>query len=138
MLNGMPTFVLVLILAFCVKKLYLAPLNKVLAERFALTEGARKAADESLRNADQRISQYEADLSRARGEIYKEQAEFLRKVHDDQAALVQAARVEAEQTVSAIRRSLEWEANVAKEGLAAQSEILAGQIAEAVLRPRVV
>ena len=43
-LNGLPTFFLVLILAFFVKILYLNPLDKVLKERFRLTEGARKAA----------------------------------------------------------------------------------------------
>src|ERR1700689_4442401 len=92
-LNGLPTFVLVLILAYFVKNLYLAPLEKVLAERFRLTEGARKTAEESLRNAGARIAQYEADLSRARAEIYREQAEFLRKVQAEQAEMVQAPRV---------------------------------------------
>jgi hypothetical protein len=38
--------------------------------------------------------------------------------------------------VSAIKLSLAWEAGVARENLAAQSEILAGQIVDAVLRPR--
>ncbi len=51
-LTGLPTFFLVIILAFFVKFLYLKPLEKVLAERFRLTEGARKAAEESLKNAE--------------------------------------------------------------------------------------
>ena len=42
-LEGLPTFFLVLILAVFVKFLYLNPLEKVLAERFRLTEGARQA-----------------------------------------------------------------------------------------------
>jgi F0F1-type ATP synthase membrane subunit b/b' len=135
-LNGLPTFVLVLILAYFVKHLYLGPLEKVLAERFRLTEGARKTAEESLKNADSRIAQYEEDLSRARAEIYREQAEFLRKVQAEQSEMVQATRLESEQLVSAIKLSLAWEAGVARENLAAQSEILAGQIVDAVLRPR--
>jgi F0F1-type ATP synthase membrane subunit b/b' len=55
-LNGLPTFFIVLILAFFVKFLYLKPLEKVLAERFRLTEGARKAAEDSLKNADSKIA----------------------------------------------------------------------------------
>jgi F0F1-type ATP synthase membrane subunit b/b' len=135
-LTGLPTFVLVLILAACVKFLYLGPLEKVLAERDRLTEGARKTAEESLKNADDRISKYEAELSRARSEIYVEQAEFLRKIHQEQSEMVKAARDEAEKMVTAVKLSLAWEAGVARENLAAHSEMLAGEIVEAVLRPR--
>src|SRR5579863_4538643 len=85
-LYGLPTFFLVLILAFFVKHLYLKPLEKVLAERFRLTEGARKAAEESLRNADSKIGEYQKALSEARAGIYKDQAEFLSKLHAEQSA----------------------------------------------------
>src|SRR5580700_4227329 len=84
-LNGLPTFFLVLILAFFVKVLYLKPLDKVLAERFRLTEGARKAAEDSLKNADTKIAEYQDALNKARNEIYLEQAAFLQKLHEEQA-----------------------------------------------------
>jgi F0F1-type ATP synthase membrane subunit b/b' len=135
-LNGLPTFVLVLILAYFVKRLYLAPLEKVLAERFRLTEGARKAAEESLRDVGASIARYEQELSRARAEIYREQAEFLKKVQAEQAQMVQGVRTESEQMVSAIKLSLSWEAAVARESLAERSETLAAQIVDAILRPR--
>ena len=90
-LNGLPTFFLIIILAVCVKYLYLKPLDKVLAERFRLTEGARKAAEESLKNADTKVAEYETALAEARSEIYQEQSEFLKKVHEEQAAQVRAA-----------------------------------------------
>ena len=135
-LNGLPTFVLVLILAYFVKRLYLAPLEKVLAERFRLTEGARKAAEESLRDVGASIARYEQELSRARAEIYREQAEFLKKVQAEQAQMVQGVRVESEQLVSAIKLSLAWESSVARESLAERSETLAAQIVDAILRPR--
>jgi len=135
-LNGLPTFVLVLILAWFVKRLYLGPLEKVLAERFRLTEGARKTAEESLKNAGAKIAEYEEGLRIARAEIYRDQAEFLKKVQAEQTEMVQAARKESEQLVAAIKLSLAWESGIARESLAAQSETLAGQIVEAVLRPR--
>src|SRR5579863_1292851 len=86
-LNALPTFFLIVILAFFVKFLYLNPLEKVLAERFRLTEGARKAAEESLKNADTKIAEYQEALSRARNEIYLEQSAFLQKVHAEQSEL---------------------------------------------------
>lgn len=135
-LNGLPTFVLVLILAYFVKTIYLGPLEKVLAERFRLTEGARKTAEESLQKAGARITEYEEALSRARAEIYREQSEFLRKLQAEQAEHVRAVRTESEQMVAAIKLSLAWETGVAREKLATQSEMLADEIVEAILRPR--
>src|SRR6202035_2658173 len=94
-LNGLPTFFIVIILAFFVRFLYLKPLEKVLAERFRLTEGARKAAEESLKNADTKITEYQDALNRARDEIYREQAAFLQQLHAEQAAQADAVRAES-------------------------------------------
>lgn len=136
-IDGLPTFLLVLILSVCVKYLYLKPLDKVLAERYKLTEGARKAAEESLRHADSRISEYETALSQARTGIYQEQAEFLRQLHVEQTAQVQAARAEADAQIAAAKASIAQEAKAAREGLALQSDVLATQIADSILAGRV-
>jgi F0F1-type ATP synthase membrane subunit b/b' len=133
-LNGLPTFFLVLILAFFVKILYFKPLEKVLAERFRLTEGARKAAEESLKNADTRIAEYQDALNRARNEIYQEQAEFLRNLHAEQGEQARSVRVESDARVAAIKLSIAEEADAARENLEKQSDALAGQIADAILR----
>jgi F0F1-type ATP synthase membrane subunit b/b' len=133
-LQGLPTFFLVLILALVARFLYLKPLDKVLAERFRLTEGARKAADESLRHADTKIAEYQTALNKARAEIYHEQAEFLRNLLAEQAAHAQSVRLEAESRVAAIKLALAHDADEARDNLETQSEILAGQIADALLR----
>ncbi len=135
-LEGLPTFFLVLLLALFVKYLYLKPLEKVLAERFRLTEGARKAADESLKNADSKVAEYQEALNKARADIYKEQAEFLGKIHADQAEQIQKVRTESEQKIAAMKLSLAGEAAAARESLSAQSDALAGQIADAILGGR--
>ncbi len=135
-LNGLPTFFLVLILAFFVKFLYLNPLEKVLAERFRLTEGARKAAEDSLKNADTKIAEYQDALNKARSEIYREQAAFLQKVQAEQAELTRAVRVESDTRLAEIRLSIAKEAAVAREHLDSQSETLAAQIADAILSRR--
>jgi F0F1-type ATP synthase membrane subunit b/b' len=135
-LNGLPTFFLVLILAVFVKLLYLNPLEKVLAERFRLTEGARKAAEESLKNADTKIAEYQDALNKVRNEIYLEQAAFLQKFREEQAALAHAVRVESDAHLAEIKLSIAKEADVAREHLESQSEALAGQIADAILSRR--
>jgi F0F1-type ATP synthase membrane subunit b/b' len=136
-LNGVPTFFLVLILAVCVKYLYLKPLEKVLAERYRLTEGARKSAEDSLKSADSKIAEYEEALTKARGEIYQEQAEFLRKVNEEQAEQVKKVRADAEHRISTAKLAISEEARLATEGLESQSDTLAAQIADAVLSRRV-
>jgi F0F1-type ATP synthase membrane subunit b/b' len=135
-LNGLPTFFLVIILAAFVKFLYIKPLEKVLAERFRLTEGARKAAEESLKNADTKISEYQEALNRARNEIYQEQATYLQKLHSEQAELAHTARTESDARVAAIKLSIAQEAEAARESLDSQSETLAAQIADAILGRR--
>lgn len=133
MLSGLPTFVLLLILAGFVKLLYLNPLEKVLAERFRLTEGARQAAEDSLKNADTKIAEYQEALNRARGEIYQEQALFLQNLQAEQAEQARVARMESEARVAAIKLSIAQDAETARESLDLQSETLAGQIADAIL-----
>jgi F-type H+-transporting ATPase subunit b len=136
-LEGLPTFFLVLILTFFVKILYFKPLEKVLAERFRLTEGARKAAEDSLANADAKIAEYQDSLRQARTEIYDEQARFLMSLQEEQAAKTQAVRTETEQRVAAAKLSIAQQATEARTNLEAQSETMANQIADAVLRRRV-
>jgi F-type H+-transporting ATPase subunit b len=136
-LNGLPTFFIVVILAIFVKFLYLKPLEKVLAERFRLTEGARKAAEDSLKSADSKIAEYQDKLNAARSEIYQEQAAFLQKLHAEQAELAHAVRVESDARLAEIKLSIAKEADVARENLESQAETLAGQIADAILSRRV-
>ena len=135
-LNGLPTFFLVLALCACVKYLYLNPLEKVLAERHRLTEGARKAAEESLRQADSRIGEYETALAQARNQIYQEQGEFLRQLQATQQTEIQSVRAECEARVSAGKQAIAGEAAAARRELEARSEQLANQIAEAILNRR--
>ena len=136
-LNGLPTFFLLLILAACVKYLYLNPLEKVLAERFRLTEGARKAAEESLQSADTKIAEYEAALAAAREEIYRDQDQFSRQFHAEQAEQIRGVRAESDRRVAAIREMIAKEVETARQGLEAQSDSLAAQIADAILQGKV-
>ncbi len=135
-INGIPTFLLVLLLAVCVKFLYLNPLEKVLKERHSLTEGAREAADASFRNADSRVAEYETSLTNARSEIYAENAAFLKQLNAEQAARLQAARAESASRVEAGKAAVAEEAAAARQSLELQSDLLATQIADSILNRR--
>ena len=135
-LNALPTSIIVLILAFFVKKLYLNPLDAVLAERHRLTEGARQAADASFQLADSKVASYEASLEKARREIYAEQSEFLRKLHAEQSARTAEAKTASDATLAAARKSVAEEAAAARATLAVDSDQLATQLAETVLTRR--
>lgn len=137
LLSGLPTVFLIGILFLFAKALYLTPLKKVLAERHRLTEGAKAAAEASFHNAESKIAQYEEALNRARNEIYKDQAEFLSKVHAEQAEMTKAVRTEADTRIAAAKASIAADAAAARQGLEAQSEVLAGQIADSILSRRV-
>jgi len=115
----------------------LKPLEKVLAERYRLTEGARKAAEESLKSADSKLAEYEDALVKARGEIYKEQSEFLHRLHEEQATQIGQVRADSEKRISAAKVAIAEEARNAAASLEAQSDTLAAQIADAVLARRV-
>jgi F-type H+-transporting ATPase subunit b len=136
-LNGLPTAIIVLILAIFVRFLYLKPLEAVLAERHRLTEGARQAAEESLHSADSKIAAYQTALDEARGKIYAEQAEFLTKLHAEQTARAQAAKTASDATLAQARQSLAAEAEAARADLSAQTEQLSSEIANSMLAARV-
>ena len=133
-LNGLPTFFLLLILAIFVKFLFIGPLEKVLAERRRLIEGARESARDSLNAADAKIAEYQESLSRARAEIYREQTEFLKNLEQEQAEMIRSVRLETDQRVAEIKLAIIKDADEARDGLEAQSEALADRIADTILR----
>ena len=73
LLNGIPTFVLVLLLNVYLRFVFFKPLEKTLADRYAKTEGARKAAAAALAAADARVAEHQAALRAARSEVFEAQ-----------------------------------------------------------------
>ena len=136
LLYGLQTSFLVVLLCIYLKVMYFKPFQKMLADRYEATEGARKAAAESLERANAKAAEFDAALSKARQEIYFDQEQYLKKLRDQQTADAEAARKSAEDKMRQAREQLAAEAAAARAGLAAQSDVLASQIAEAVLSGR--
>ena len=135
-LYGLPTSFLVILLCIYLKIMYFKPFQQMLAARYEATEGARKAAAESLARANAKAAEFDAALQKARQEIYSEQEQYLKKLRDQQAAETETARHAAEVRLKDAREQLAAEAATARASLASQADLLASQIADAILSQR--
>jgi F-type H+-transporting ATPase subunit b len=134
LLKAVPTFLLVVLLHFYLKGVFFKPLQKVLRQRYEATEGARKLADETLERAAARTAEYQAAMRAARAEIYQAQEQSHKRLQEGEFAELTAARQRAEAAVQEVKTQLAGDVEAAKAGLARDSELLANQIAESILR----
>jgi F0F1-type ATP synthase membrane subunit b/b' len=133
-LYGLPTSFLVILLCIYLKIMYFKPFQQMLAARYEATEGARKAAEESLNRANAKAAEFDAALQKARHDIYSDQEQYLKKLRDQQAAETESQA--AESRLKQAREVLAAEAATARASLASQADLLASQIADAILSGR--
>jgi F-type H+-transporting ATPase subunit b len=105
-----------------------------LQQRYDATEGARKLAEQSLQDASAKTAQYEAALRTARSEIYQSHEQLHKQLQERETAELNAARQQSEAAIQQARAALAADVEAAKLGLAKDSDALANQIAEAILR----
>ena len=134
LLRALPTFGLVALLYFYLKIVFFSPMGKVLEQRYQLTEGARKRADQSLRDAARRTAEYEAAMRAARAEVYQAQDQLHRELQERESAELVRARERAGAAVHEARELLAKDVESAKAGLERASDSVAEQIAESILR----
>jgi F-type H+-transporting ATPase subunit b len=134
LLKAVPTFLLIVLLHFYLKGIFFKPLQKVLRQRYEATEGARKLAAESLERAAAKTAEYQAAMRAARGGIYQAQEQLHKRLQDAEFAELTAARRRAQAAVEEAKAQLSSDVEAAKAGLARDSDLLADQIAESILR----
>ena len=134
LLKAIPTFLLVIFLHFYLKNVFFKPFGKMLQQRYEASEGARKVAEQSLERAAAKATEYEAALRKAKGEVYEKQERVHKDLQEQQESQLRAARKQAEAVVARAKADLAKDVEVAKDGLARESEMLAQQIAESILR----
>ena len=134
LLKAVPTFLLVVLLHFYLKGVFFNPLRKVLRQRYEATEGARKLAAESLDRAAARTAEYEAATRAARTEIYQAQEQAHKRLQESEMTELTAARRHAEAAVQEAKAQLAGDVEAAKAALARDSDLLANQIADSILR----
>jgi F-type H+-transporting ATPase subunit b len=134
LLKAVPTFLLVVLLHFYLKGVLFKPLQKVLRRRYEATEGARKLAAESLERAAAKTAEYQAAVRAARTKIYQAQEQSHKRLQEGELAELTEARRRAEEAVAKAKAEISSDVEAAKAGLARDSELLANQITESILR----
>lgn len=135
LLGAVPTVVLLLTLYGLYHVLVHRPLQRVLAERHARTEGAVQKARADIAAAESKTAEYEQKLRDARTAIYKAQEERRKAADRARAHAVAEARTRAEAKVAAARKSIQNEAERAQIALRSEAERLANEIVTTLLRP---
>lgn len=136
LIRAVPTIIILVILHLFLKAVLFGPIQKVLDERGKLTFGARKAAEDSLANAERKTQEYEARLRDAKAVVYKEQEETRRQWLEDQSTQVARAKSDAEGRVAIAKNEIHTEASAARATLERNSELLADEIATTLLTGR--
>jgi F0F1-type ATP synthase membrane subunit b/b' len=134
LLNGLPTFFLILLLNFYLKAVFFKPLEQTLAKRYEITEGARKAAAAALAAADARIAEHHAAIQAARTRLYAEQEKLNKQFEDEQLAALEKAHAEAGAALRQAKAEINAEVESASRDLSVQSDQLAEQIVASILR----
>ena len=133
-LKGLPTFFLLILLHFYLKRTFFAPLEKVLAERYEATTGARKQAESAIAKAEAKAKEYEEAIRAARSEVYKENEVLRKQWRDQQAGVLAETRAKSDAAIAAAKADLANEVQAARQGLQAETERIADEISAAILR----
>jgi len=134
LLRAVPTFLLVIFLHFYLKRVFFGPIREVLHRRYEATIGARKLADRALEQASQKTAEFEAAMRAAKAQIYHRQEQLHKQLQEQQANQLLAAKKQADDLVARARAELAKDIDAAKAGLGRESEMLANQIADSILR----
>ena len=133
--GALPTTLIVLLFFFFLRWAFWKPLERVLAERQAATEGARKEAGELLGQANEKLRQYEESLRQARAEIYRQQEGARRQALDERARILRDTREKAGVMLRQAKLEIAGDVAQAKKDLEGESRRLAEEITRTLLEP---
>lgn len=135
LLSSIPTIIFLLIVWGAYRMLVHKRLEKILAERHRLTEGAIQQAQAEIASAEARTAEYEQRVREARTRIYKAQEARRQQIMERRNAALIQARQQAEEMIQSARAALEQDKAAAKLMLQQQTDVLANQIIESILKP---
>ena len=134
LVQALPTFFVVVLLHWYLKTTLFQPLEKVLADRHAETQGAREQAAAALKSAELKVAEYDARLRAARTEIYQEQEVWRKGLLEDQTQAVAKARDESKVAISVARAQIALESDAVRTVLERDADGLADRIVASILR----
>ena len=134
LLKGLPTFILFLLLHLYLRRMFFSPIEKVLKQRHEATAGARKAAQDSLKAAEAKAVAFELKLDKVRATLAQEREATRVEWVARQAARVAEARTKTEAKIAEGKAEVLAQAAAARTTLSAETDRLADEIANSVLR----
>ena len=135
LLSSIPAIFCLLIVWAAYRLIVYTRLQQVLAERQALTEGAIERAREEIAAAEERTAEYERRVREARAQIFQVQEAHSRRTMEERNDALAEARQKADAMIKSARAALEEEVLSAKSLLEQQTDSLADEIIDTVLRP---
>jgi F-type H+-transporting ATPase subunit b len=135
-LGSVPTILIFLILVLSYRFILHGPLQRVLAERRAMTAGAIEKAHAAIAAAEAKSQEYEAKLRAARAEIFRNREARMQQLNAARDKALESARLAAQERAGAQRKVIEAETVTARGKIEAASGELARNILEVILPAR--
>lgn len=133
LIGAVPTILLFVALVAAYQLLVQGPLNRVLAERRARTEGAVENAHKAIADAEAKAAEYADKLRLARAEIFKMREQRAKQRNTEREAALDETRKAAGTKVAQARTEIETEADRARQTIQGSVGELANQVVRAVL-----
>jgi F-type H+-transporting ATPase subunit b len=135
-LGAVPTVIIFLCFYAFMRRAFFAPIEKAMAERKALIEGARAEAAAVEAAAKQDLDSYNQTLKKARAEIYAEQELSRQAVLEERAQLLKAMRSRSQDEVNEAKKKISADSATARAEIERLTPVLAADIARRILERR--
>ena len=132
-LAAVPTVVIVLLFYLLLRWSFFGPVGRVVAERQSRMEGARRDAESLRAAAEEKRRARQEGLRKARAQIFSEQEAARRTLLNERSAATQEGRRRANEEIQAARNRIAADLQAARGELEASGELLANEIARAIL-----
>lgn len=132
-LGSVPTIILFILLVWAYGLLVRRPLDRVLAERRARTEGAVEQARGAIAMAEAETTEYENKLRAAKAEIFQAREQKLKQWNAEREAALAQVRQHTQERVGGARQEIEQGAQEARLQITGLSDELSSRVLNAVL-----
>ena len=135
-LGAVPTVIIFLLFYLFLRWAFFTPIQKAMAQRKALIEGARAEAAKVEAEAKHELDTYNQTLKAALAKIYEEQELARQAVLDERAQLLRAMRTRSQDEVTEAKKKIGEDLAAARAEIERQTPALADEIARAILERR--
>lgn len=133
--KSIPSIILFLLFFWFLRTNFFKPLERTLAERNARINQARAEAQQVQNAARSTTESYEEALRKARASVFAEQEAGRQTALEQRAQVLHRARSAAQESVRLEKQRIDREFAAARTQLESETTVLAGRIAERILRP---